>query len=311
MRILTMTPDPGDKRTTTWSPESADLPALTVHRAVGLKPGPHLLITGGVHGDEYEGPTAATQFFEALDPAKLVGTVTVIPVVNVSAWNARQRCTPVDQGNLNRAFPGNPAGGPTEQLAAAVFETFVRPADAVIDLHSGGAAIMHLPMVGVPGTDDRAEAVVASFDHRFYKWRMPDVTGVLSKESHRAGKIAIGVEWGGGGLLDPEGVSALVDALARSLNALGMDDGGFNPPPIEGNSPLPPLAGDYQASPADGIWQAEVELHRTVTVGQTLGRLTNPLTGQSLGVRAERSGVVAALPHLAWVSQGAPFTYIG
>jgi len=309
--ILTMTPEPGAKLTTTWSPEVAGLPALTVHRGCGIKAGPHLLITGGVHGDEYEGSTAATEFFEALDPAKLAGTVTVVPVVNVAAWQARTRCTPSDQGNLNRAFPGNPDGGPTEKLAAAVFENFVRSADAVIDLHSGGAAIMHLPMVGVPGNDDRAAAIVASFDHRFYQWRMPDVTGVLSKEAHRAGKIAIGVEWGGGGLLDPKGVTALLAALARSLNALGMGDGGFNPTPLSGASPLPPLAGDYQSSPADGIWQAEVELRMSVTAGQTLGCLTDLLSGQSVEVKAERSGIVAALPHLAWVPKGAALAYIG
>lgn len=309
--ILTMTPEPGGKLTTSWSPEAADLPALTVHRASGIKTGPHLLITGGVHGDEYEGPTAATQFFKALDPAKLAGTVTVLPVVNVAAWNARQRCTPVDQGNLNRSFPGHPEGTPTEKLAAAVFKIFVRPADAVIDLHSGGVAIMHLPMVGVPGTDDRAEAIVSSFDHRFYNWRMPDVTGVLSKEAHRAGKIAIGVEWGGGGLLDAEGVSALVAALARSLNALGMGDGGFNPTPLSGQSPLPPLAGDYQTSPADGIWRSEIELRMPVMAGQILGHLTDPLSGQSVEVKAERSGVVAALPHLAWMPKGEPLAYIG
>ncbi len=311
MPILTMTPEHGTKLTTQWSPEAADLPALIVHRACGMQTGPHLLITGGVHGDEYEGPTAATQFFEALDPAKLTGTVTALPVVNVAAWHARQRCTPIDGGNLNRAFPGNPDGGPTEKLAAAVFATFVRPADAVIDLHSGGVAIMHLPMVGVPGTDDRAAAVIAAFDHRFYQWRMPDVTGVLSKEAHRVGKIAIGLEWGGGGLLDLDGVTSLVDSLARTLNVLGMGDGGFNPPTLSGTSPLPPLAGDYQASPAAGIWQSAVELEMKVSAGQTLGHLTNPLSGQSIEVKAECGGIIAALPHLAWVPAGAPLTYIG
>ena len=48
-----------------------------------------------------------------------------------------------------------------------------------------------------------------------------------------------------------------------------------------------------------------------VTTGQTMGRLTDPLSGQSVAVKAERSGIIAALPHLAWVSKGAAFTYIG
>lgn len=311
MPILTMTPEPGTKLTSQWSPGVGEIPELVVHRACGRQTGPHLLITGGVHGDEYEGPVAATEFFQALDPGKLCGTVTVLPVVNMAAWQARRRRTPIDEGDLNRAFPGNSNGSPTSKLAAAVFATFVRPSDVVIDLHSGGMAIMHLPMVGIPGADQRAEGILASFDHRFYQWRMPDVPGVLSNEAHRAGKIAIGVEWGGGGLLDPEGVAALVAALARSLNALDMGSGGFNSSPVSGLSPLPTLAGDYQASPADGIWQPAIELRMRVTTGQTLGRLTDPLSGQSVEVKAEHGGIVAALPHQAWLPQGAALAYIG
>ncbi|MBW7895467.1 MAG: succinylglutamate desuccinylase/aspartoacylase family protein [Opitutaceae bacterium] len=306
-----MTPEPGAKLTTTWSPGVAGLPALTVHRASGRKPGPHLLVTGGVHGDEYEGPAAGAEFFTALEPARLAGTVTVLPVVNVAAWQARRRRTPVDDGDLNRAFPGDPAGPPTRRLAAAVFSTFVQPADAVIDLHSGGTAIMHLPMVGVPGDDERARDVLASFDHRFYQWRMPDVAGVFSNEAHRAGKIAVGVEWGGGGLLDREGVTALVAALARSLAALGLGDGGFAPPQIEGASPLPALAGDYQGSPASGLWTGIAKLGARITAGEILGRLHDPLSGQTTAVKAVRNGIIAALPHQAWLPAGAPVAYIG
>ncbi|MEZ5414853.1 MAG: succinylglutamate desuccinylase/aspartoacylase family protein [Opitutaceae bacterium] len=306
-----MTPEPGAKLTTTWSPGVAGLPALTVHRASGRHPGPHLLVTGGVHGDEYEGPAAGTEFFTALDPNRLNGTVTVLPVINVAAWQARRRRTPADDGDLNRAFPGDPAGSPTRQLAAAVFATFVPPADAVIDLHSGGTAIMHLPMVGVPGDDDRARGVLNSFDHRFYHWRMPDVAGVFSNEAHRAGKIAVGVEWGGGGLLDREGVTALVAALARSLAALGLGDGGFTPPKLEGPPTLPMLAGDYQGSPAAGLWTATAKLGARITAGEILGRLHDPLSGQTTDVPAARSGVIAALPHQAWLPAGAPVAYIG
>lgn len=306
-----MTPEPGSKLSAAWSPGTAALPALTMYRATGAQSGPNLLVTGGVHGDEYEGPLAGTKFFAALDPTRLAGTVTVLPVINVAAWQARRRRTPADEGDLNRAFPGDPAGGPTRQLAAAVFRTFVTPADAVIDLHSGGAAIMHLPMVGVPGTDERARRVLAAFDHRFYHWRMPDVAGVFSNEAHRAGKIAVGVEWGGGGLLDLTGVAALVDALARSLVALDMGDGGFSPSPIVGLPPLPPLAGDYQASPAAGLWTAAVRLGDQVKAGDPLGQLHDPFTGGDTTVPADRSGLVAALPHQAWVPAGAPIAYLG
>jgi predicted deacylase len=304
-------PRPGTKSTGLWIPGESGLPALPVHCAMGVQSGPHLLITGGVHGDEYEGPATAESFFAQLDPTRLTGTVTLLPVVNVSAWQARQRRTPIDDADLNRSFPGDLQGKPTARLAAAVFETFVRPAHAVIDLHSGGIAMKHLPMVGVPGTDSRAQQLLDAFDRRFHSWRMPDVPGVFSNEAQKLGKIAVGVEWGGGGSLDPIGVAALTDALARSLQALGMGDGGFKPPALNDSSSRPILAGNYQGSPGQGIWHPGVLLGDTVVQGDPLGRLHDPLTGKVTVVCAERPGVIAALPHGAWLMPNAPLAYIG
>lgn len=294
-----------------WQPQDADLEAVPVRRARGASPGPHLLVTGGVHGDEYEGPVAIERFFAALDPARLAGTLTLLPVLNVAAWRARRRCTPADGADLNRAFPGDPAGGPTPRLAAALFETFVRPADAVIDLHSGGIALRHLPMAGVPeGAPPLAVALQRAFDRRFRAWRMPLAPGVFSGEAQRAGKAAVGVEWGGGGALDEQGVAALLDALARALRAMSMGDGGFSPPPPDPDN-TPPLAGDYQASGACGVWTPRVRLGAAVRAGDALGALTDPLSGGTACVRAARAGQVAGLAHLGWVEAADRVAYVG
>ncbi len=52
---------------------------------VGSKDGPHLLVTAAVHGDEYEGVEALRRLIREVDPERLTGRLTVVPVVNESA----------------------------------------------------------------------------------------------------------------------------------------------------------------------------------------------------------------------------------
>lgn len=305
-----MTQPPYGKKARLWSPpDSFDLPALPVREVTGGQPGPHLCVTAGVHGDEYEGPAALEAWYAAFDPDRLSGRVTLLPVINVGAWNARQRRTPADDADLNRAFPGEPDGGPTARLAHAVWTTFIEPADAVIDLHSGGFALQHLPLAGVyADAPASARKLVAAFDHRFWPWLIPDAPGVLSREAHRAGKPAIGVEWGGGGTIDPAGVDAITDALNRSLVQLGMTEGSAW---SEKSEPRAIMAGDYEVAPATGIFQPRVKLGDTVSSGEILGSLTNPLTNTRSEVIAPRSGRIGGLPHHAWVEKGERILYLG
>ena len=71
-------------------------------------PGPTALLTGGNHGDEYEGPIALFDLARTLDPADLTGTVIIVPALNLPAFRAATRTSPIDRGNLNRSFPGSP-----------------------------------------------------------------------------------------------------------------------------------------------------------------------------------------------------------
>ena len=48
---------------------------------IGHAPGPRLLITGGVHGDEFEPMAAVRRLLREIDPQRLRGTITIVPVV--------------------------------------------------------------------------------------------------------------------------------------------------------------------------------------------------------------------------------------
>src|SRR5712692_7244025 len=81
---------------------------------IGPRPGPTIVAIGGTHGDEYEGPVGLKNLLNELVADDVVaGRLIVIPVLNVPAFLAGQRESPLDGGNMNRAFPGDARGSLT------------------------------------------------------------------------------------------------------------------------------------------------------------------------------------------------------
>ena len=74
---------------------------------VGKAEGKTLVVTAGVHGDEYVGIQAVRELLEELQPEKLNGRVIFVPVVNREGFYNGTYLVPEDGENLNRCFPGS------------------------------------------------------------------------------------------------------------------------------------------------------------------------------------------------------------
>lgn len=107
--------------------------------------GPTVLLEGGNHGDEYEGPITLCDLVREIDPHEVQGRLIVLPGVNWPAVAAARRTSPLDGLNMNRCFPGDPLGSATQQIAAYVHDVLFPMANAFIDLHSGGSSLDILP----------------------------------------------------------------------------------------------------------------------------------------------------------------------
>ena len=81
---------------------------------VKIGEGPTALLTEGNHGDEYEGPIALFDLAQKIDSQKIRGRVILVPSMNYPAFQAGKRTSPIESGNINRSFPGNPEGDITE-----------------------------------------------------------------------------------------------------------------------------------------------------------------------------------------------------
>jgi len=242
--------------------------------------GPTVILEGGNHGDEYEGPIVISELIRALDPGEIEGRLILMPASNVHAVIAGLRTSPVDGLNFNRAFPGDPRGSITEQIAAYVSDEIFPRADAFLDLHSGGSSLNILPSAIIEPTDDaelhrRSIAAALAFDAP-----MTVVIGNLgdprtsTAAACRAGLVTVGTEMGGGGTVSIEALAICRRGVRNVLAHLGV-----LPPdraePRRGNGRVLELPGAraYVFATMDGIFEPFHENGRDVHAGEEAGRI--------------------------------------
>ncbi|TYB81324.1 succinylglutamate desuccinylase/aspartoacylase family protein [Maritimibacter fusiformis] len=110
---------------------------LNMTDLVGEEDGPLVGISASIHGNENCGSQAILELYHILKDMRIKGRVRLLPVANPTAMIVNSRFSPLDQRDLNREFPGDPAGTYSQQLAAALTREFLGKIDIHIDLHSG------------------------------------------------------------------------------------------------------------------------------------------------------------------------------
>ncbi|MFC3219430.1 succinylglutamate desuccinylase/aspartoacylase family protein [Tianweitania populi] len=116
-----------------------------------------------------------------IDPKDVSGRIIILPSLNLPAVAAGRRVSPLDDGNMNRSFPGDPKGGSTAMIAHYVSSVLLRLADVVVDLHAGGRSSYYLPCALIREGGDETEKEVNS----------PDGSARRSRRSATA-RVAVG-----------------------------------------------------------------------------------------------------------------------
>lgn len=239
--------------------------------------GPTALLTGGNHGDEYEGPIALARLARALDPARIAGRVIVLPAMNLPALKAGTRLSPIDGGNLNRLFPGRPDGTATEKIADYVARVLLPMADIVLDIHSGGKTLNFLPFAGVHALPDpeqraRCEAAMDAFGAPYgVVMREVDAAGMFDTTAEAMGKTFVTTELGGAG-----GATARTVAIAHAGALNLLRHAGILPGAPEGG-PVRRLdmsdPDGFVVAEEDGLLEPCVDLGEAVRPGDLVARV--------------------------------------
>ncbi|MCX7631490.1 MAG: succinylglutamate desuccinylase/aspartoacylase family protein [Geminicoccaceae bacterium] len=244
--------------------------------------GPTVALVGGVHGDEYEGPVALFELFRELAPETLRGRLILLPMANTPAVLAGTRCSPVDRGNLNRLFVGDPGldHEPTKAIAHWIEEELLPLCDALLDLHSGGRTLLYVPsaLARTGPEDPRRAAKLAALEAfgapvSYLVAAAGNETGLLAA-ADRKGVLALGTELGGAGTLTPATLALARRGIAGFLTHLGV---------IETRAAAPSATRLLEVRPEHHLWAprrglfAPAVLEGTeVEAGQTAGRLFDP-----------------------------------
>ncbi|MCX6586784.1 MAG: succinylglutamate desuccinylase/aspartoacylase family protein [Acidobacteria bacterium] len=199
-----------------------DIAAIAVR---GAADGPTLLVSAGVHGDEYEGVRAIFETVESLDAGALRGTLLTVPVLNYPAHRAVTRHHPADGANLARQFPGRADGTASEQLAHAFSTDFLPHADFYLDLHSGGIRFAMPSMAGYEAADPRGRAAAEAFGAPVI-WGHPVIEPGRTISAARAlGIPFLYTEARGAGRIHPEDLLMMRRGITNLMRHLGMLDG--------------------------------------------------------------------------------------
>ena len=273
--------------------------------------GPRLLITAGVHGDEYEGMEAIRKLVVFIDHSQLRGQLTLVPVVNESAF-ARKSRVGEDSLDLARRCPGKEDGSLTEQIAHQL-SLLIRQSDYYIDLHSGGNVMQVDPLVGYqlvsdPSVLDSQRSMAKAFGLPIVWGASAELEGRTLTVARDAKVPAIYAEYLGGGGCSAKGVQAYFEGCLNVMAEVGMLDPRPAPPAPEAVTEDPrPNSGHMQIchpSPADGYFEPVVGLGQSVEPGQILGTIVETLGRSSIAVYADKSGRVIVLRKCPAVKAG-------
>jgi predicted deacylase len=257
---------------------------LPLFVACAARPGPTIVAIGGTHGDEYEGPVGLKNLIHELDPAQLMsGRLIVIPVLNVPAFRAARRDSPLDGQNMNRVFPGDADGTITERIARFVTDEVLARADIVIDLHAGGAGFeiircMSFHQVADPESYAAFRETALLFGTPFVMVYTSGMgSGLLTEEAEAMGKVTIGSELGFGASTDLAGVRWAQQGVRNVMRRYGLLDEpivDLTPPGLDRQRVVSATDIDrYVTAPVSGISEPLVSLGAFVREGQSVARI--------------------------------------
>jgi predicted deacylase len=269
---------------------AADGSTIAIVELEGPRPGPTLAVVACVHGDEV---ACLGGLWDWLDGAELIsGRVLACPVAHPAALYAGTRLGR-EGADLNRVFPGDPIGSPTQRLAASLFAELLDGVDALLTMHSWSRTGVTVPYVECPATGpasavERSARLARSLGVAYvetYAWE----PGLLPAAAVARGVPSVELEVGGLGTATTEGEAVAATAVDRAACWLGIV-GGERPASVP---PALEVRRHWLRTTKDGIIRQRRLLGDDVSAGEVVaevreqtGRLVETLVAPVDGVVA-------------------------
>ena len=289
-----------------------NIPVYIIH---GTKPGPVLALTAGIHGDELNGVSVIHHLIHGDDHIAgtdddrisrndMAGTLICVPVVNIEGMLLEQRGAP-DNRDINRLFPGKKQGNQSQRIAHVLFNSVVKRADFMIDLHSAPHSRTNLPHVRANFDHEECMELARAFGtHIILHSSGPK--GSLRRTATKEGTPTILLEAGTAHRFEMEAVHTGIEGVLNVMGHLGM---------IERKNRLPAVRllvrrSKWARAEAGGLLYSLFNVGDHVKKGEEIALVTDPLGEQTHSIESPRTGVIVGLALNPLVRAGDPVANI-
>ena len=292
LNILGVKVAPGKSATVTFevaklhTRNTLDVPII-IERS--KKPGPTVLITAGIHGDEINGVEIVRQIIAKGINKPKIGTTICVPVINVFGFLNMDRLFP-DGRDLNRVFPGSEKGSLASRVAHFVMKELVPHADFVMDFHTGGSDRFNASQIRIVEDDPKLTELAHVFGAPFIYYSQ-NLNKSFRNACAKAGVPMLLFEGGKSFNIHSNITNTGVNGAKRVLHHFGMLRNQFKVSQPK-TSAVVIEDSKWLRAKYSGMFKATVKINTLVEKGEVLGNITDPYGSFNYFVKAPNTGYV-------------------
>ncbi|WP_178990911.1 succinylglutamate desuccinylase/aspartoacylase family protein [Winogradskyella schleiferi] len=265
------------------------------------KPGPTILITAGIHGDEVNGVEIVRQIISKGINKPKKGTIICIPVINVFGFIHLDREFP-DGRDLNRVFPGIRGGSLASRVAFKLVTEILPHADLVLDFHTGGADRFNASQIRIIKKEKTLDELAKIFGAPFIYYSK-NLKKSFRNTCHKLSIPILLFEGGKSFHIDNTITNTAVNGTKRVLHHLGMLNRKFKV-----SEPKKPCIyiedSKWIRAKFSGMFKATVSINAEVKKGDDIGNITDPYGSFNHFVKAPNDGYVFNINESPIIYQG-------
>jgi predicted deacylase len=273
----------------------------------GKKPGPCLLLMGGIHGDELNGVEIVRQIVAKGYNKPDVGTIICIPLLNVFGFLNQTREFP-DGRDLNRVFPGSKDGSLASRFAFHLMKDVIPYVDYCIDYHTGAAQRFNYTQIRIDGDDEETLKLAKAFSAPFIMFANNRARSFRESMIKLDKKVLL-FEGGKSLYLDKTVTKIGIQGAINVIHELGLKD--YATKIQKKTVPVIIKSSKWIRAKHSGMYRSYVSVGQKVEKGIVLGSISDPFGGFEKIFKNNQEGYVLNSNHSPIVNQGDALFHIG
>ncbi|HAD96884.1 MAG TPA: succinylglutamate desuccinylase [Cryomorphaceae bacterium] len=279
---------------------------MPVHVYRSKEPGPVVLLSGGMHGDEVNGIEIVRRFLQkGITDRLLKGSIVAMPIINVYGFINFSRDVP-DGKDVNRSFPGKEDGSLASMVAHTLTTHILPQVDFGMDFHTGGASRTNFPQIRFEEGDNLAEEIANTFAAPF-TLNSPVIKGSFRETAKNMDKTVVVFEGGETLRIDPKTVDEGIKGIKRVLHHFGM----LAKAPMQQHKTHYFKESHWVRAEVSGLFRHKKESGKKVKEGQTIGYISSPTNDYSVKVKSPYSGYIIGHNNFPLIHKGDALFHIG